>query len=70
MIKRYPNVSLQLPEFAQTEGFVITIHKRTELAFQVASGQVHQSSMQQVLDPLLTDGLIKIIILDKHRTGL
>jgi hypothetical protein len=26
--------------------------------------------MQQVLTPLLADGLVKIIILDKHRTGL
>jgi hypothetical protein len=40
MIERRPNASMQLPVFAQTGGFVITIHRRTELDFQVVSGQV------------------------------
>jgi len=69
MIKRCRDDGLEEPEFALTDGFVVTVRRKPELAFKAVggitgevTGEVGTKFRHQVLNPLIDDGLLEMTI--------
>jgi hypothetical protein len=67
MIKRCRDVGLDEPEFALTDGFVVTIRRKTELAFKAVGGIIGEVTGEVTGE---VQRLLKILVGEMKRTDI